>query len=221
MIHPARTALHFSNFMIMVLVTLLGAACGPAFAAESETPSAVVMQAGAGPDAPLTIAKEKPLPDQYGMLAEYGYTYDPQQNISFMLARVFAIYDYGTVWRQDRTKTMRFKVEAALGSTLTPGQELMASANMLALFYYPAKFKDRLFRPYVEAGIGVIYTGFRVKGQGLHYNFNPLLGIGLELPQEEGKNFIVAIRLHHLSNAGIDRQNRGVNSVGLQIGRFF
>ena len=166
-------------------------------------------------------AQEAPLPNQYGMSAEYDYAYDPSQNLSFMMARIFAIYDYGTFWHQNHSKSMRFKVEGALGSTVTPTSNLMASANMLALFYYPGMYTDPFIRPYFEAGIGVIYTEFRVKGQGLHFNFNPVLGLGLELPQKNGKNFIVAVRLYHLSNAGIDDQNRGVNSVGLQIGRFF
>lgn len=161
-----------------------------------------------------------PLPDQSGMSIEYGYNYDPQKEITFLLARLFAIYDYGTIWHQDRPKSLRFKVEGAAGSTLTPAHDLIVSANMLAL-YYPGKLEDQGLRPYLEAGIGAIYTGFRVEGQGQHVNFNPLLGVGCELLQADGRNLFVALRLHHLSNAGIDHDNRGVNSVELQIGRFF
>lgn len=153
------------------------------------------------------------------MSAEYGYAYDPRDEITFLLARVFAIYDYSSVWHQDRPKAMRFKVEGAVGSTLTPENDFMASANMLVM-YYPGSLA-RSWRPYLEAGIGVIYTGFRVQGQAYHFNFNPLLGAGCELPQPDGKHPFAAIRLHHLSNAGIGHDNRGVNSVELQIGRYF
>ena len=161
-----------------------------------------------------------PLPDQHGMAIEYGYSYDPQEEITFLLAQVFAIYDYGTIWHQDRPKALRFKVEGAAGSTLTPDHDLIVSVNMLAL-YYPGQLASQGLRPYLEGGIGIIYTGFRVAGQGLHLNFNPLLGIGCELVQPEGKNFFAALRLHHLSNAEIDRDNRGVNSLVVQVGRFF
>lgn len=161
------------------------------------------------------------LPDQSGMSVEYGYSYDPQEEeITFLLARFFAIYDYGTIWHQERPKTLRFKVEGAAGSTLTPAHDLIVSANILAL-YYPGKLSERSLRPYLEAGIGVIYTQFRVEGQGLHVNFNPLLGVGCELPQADGKNYFAALRLHHLSNAEFYRDNRGVNSLELQLGRFF
>ena len=166
------------------------------------------------------VSKPGPFPDQHGMSIEYGYTYDPRRDITFMLARVFASYDYGTVWHQDRPPALRFKVEAAAGSTLTPASDLIASANMLAL-YYPGRLSGTTFRPYLEGGIGVIYTQFRVPGQGLHFNFNPLLGVGCELPQADGRHPFAAIRLHHVSNAGISRENRGLNSVQLQVGRFF
>lgn len=169
---------------------------------------------------PCAAGSAAPLPDQHGVSLEYGYSYDPREDLTFLLARVFAIYDYGAVWRQDRPAALRFKVEAAAGSTLTPDSNLIVSLNMLAL-YYPGKLTGTTLRPYLEGGIGGIYTQYRVAGQGLHFNFNPLLGVGCELPQADGKNPFAAIRLHHVSNAGISHQNRGVNSVELQVGRFF
>lgn len=209
---------------------VLGALCLALLIPALATPAAAVTQGmtgeatGAamvkpGPEGAAT-AKATPFPDQHGMSLEYGYTYDPRREITFALARVFASYDYGTVWRQDRPPALRFKVEAAVGSTLTPSSDLIASANMLAL-YYPGLRSGATFRPYLEGGIGVIYTQFRVPGQGLHFNFNPLLGVGCELPQADGRHPFAAIRLHHVSNAGISSDNRGINSVLLQVGRFF
>jgi len=224
MTHQARPPLlNFS--MLIVLVTLLATVGWPtcAKASAASLPEATkAAPADALPDSESARVEtpEPSLPDQYGMSVEYGYTYDPSQQLTFLLARVFAIYDYGTVWRIDRPKALRFKVEGALGSTLTPENDLIASANMLAL-YYPGKLTGASLRPYLEAGIGIIYTQFRVPGQGLHVNFNPLLGVGCELPQANGKHPFAAIRLHHLSNAEIDHDNRGVNSVELQIGRYF
>ena len=227
----SRVPLLLFSISTALFITFLAPVCTPPCVAASAAPPALAAQAaaadpstGAGRQADArgaeTSAKEELLPDQYGMSAEYGYTYSPRENLKFVMARVFAIYDYGTVWRMNRPKALRFKVEGAVGSTLTPENDFMASANMLAL-YYPGKLVGRTFRPYVEAGIGVIYTEYRVKGQGLHFNFNPLLGLGCELPQSNGKNPFAAIRLHHFSNAEIDHDNRGVNSVVLQIGRYF
>jgi len=232
-----RTLLLLSSFILASTLLLLEPDGAIPCAAETAAPAAVMTQTApaavetqttpavtgtaAVAGAPEGSAKETPLPNQYGVSAEYGYTYDPQADLSFLLARVFAIYDYGTVWHSDRPKSLRFKVEGAAGSTLTPSADLIVSVNMLAL-YYPAKISSKsLLRPYLEAGIGAIYTQFRVKGQGLHFNFNPLLGIGCELPQKDGKNPFMALRLHHLSNAELNHENRGVNSVVLQVGRYF
>jgi hypothetical protein len=38
---------------------------------------------------------------------------------------------------------------------------------------------------------------------------------------ESGPPFFGAIRLSHISNAGLHDDNRGVNSVVIMIGRFF
>jgi len=160
------------------------------------------------------------LPEVHGASLEYGYTFDPDEDVSFVVARFFAIYDYGRIWHNSAPKALRFKVEGAAGSTVTPDASLIASANMLAM-YYPWLKPNRTFRPYVEGGIGVIYTGFRVKGEGLHWNFNPQLGVGMELPREDGKNPFAALRLHHISNGNLYHNNRGVNSVLLQVGHYF
>lgn len=208
----------------MAVVTVITACC--ALFAPVITHAAALASSDIEPPTVQTPKAPSPnqepeLPDQHGVSVEYGHTFDPDdKDLTFLLARFFAIYDYGTVWRQDRPKALRFKVEGAIGSTLTPESDLIASANMLAL-YYPGKLSQRTFRPYFEAGIGVIYTAFRVEGQAYHFNFNPLLGIGCELPQPNGRNPFAAIRLHHLSNAGLDSDNRGVNSVVLQVGRYF
>ena len=226
MMHTARILLF--SVPLLIGLALGGPTSASASAAASDAPTTVApvsepaaRLADAGSDRIRSFKEEVQLPDQYGMSVEYGYAFDPHEDdITFLLARVFAIYDYGTVWRQNRPKALRFKVEGAIGSTLTPDNDLMISANMLAL-YYPGKLSERSLRPYLEGGIGVIYTEYRVKGQEYHFNFNPLLGVGCELPQQNGKNPFAAIRLHHLSNAGIGHDNRGVNSVELQVGRYF
>lgn len=211
-------------FMAILYSLILGLRT-PARAAGLASSLAAVPDATAGGGAvgsgPATkdLAKDPVLPNQYGIMAEYGYSFDPSPHMQSLLARVSAIFDYGKVWHQDCPKTLRFKVEGAAGSTLNPGNDLVLSANMLAL-KYPAGLGNA-FRPYVEGGIGVIYTEFRVKDQGLHINFNPVLGAGFELPQQDGKNFFTAVRLYHLSNANIDHENRGVNSLALQAGWFF
>jgi hypothetical protein len=166
------------------------------------------------------VGKEDRTPDRFGMTIDLANTYDPGHDISFALIKGFGLFDYGKVWRQDRPKELCFKVEGGLGSTFRPESRVVASLGMLALYYLDRIATPQL-RPYVEAGIGVIYTDFRVEGQGLRFNFNPQLGIGAELPNKDGSGSFLALRLHHLSNGNLYHDNRGVSSIVLQAGRFF
>lgn len=160
------------------------------------------------------------VPDRFGMSLDIANTYDPEHDISFAIVKGFGLFDYGKVWHQDRPKELCFKVEGGLGATFRPKTLAVASLGMLAL-YYVDRIATPQLRSYFEAGIGVIYTDFRVKGQGLRFNFNPQLGIGVELPRKNGPGSFVALRLHHLSNGNLYHDNRGVNSLVLQVGRFF
>lgn len=166
------------------------------------------------------LSKEGRAPDRFGMSVELASVYDPGNDINFALLTGFGLFDYGKVWRQDRPKELCFKVEGALGSTFRPETRAVASLGMLALYYLDRIATPQL-RPYFEAGIGGIYTDFRVEGQGLRFNFNPQLGIGAELLPRDGSASFVALRLHHLSNGNLYHDNRGVSSLVLQIGRFF
>ena len=160
------------------------------------------------------------VPNRYGLGMILGNTYDPNGKIGFAMLSGFALFDYDKIWHHAAPAPLRFKVEASIGSTWTKEKEFMASAGMLALY-----FLDRLagngVRPYVEAGIGGIYTQWKVEGQGSHLNFNPQMGIGAEISTGSGPPFFTAVRLHHISNANLKKDNRGVNSVVFTIGRFF
>lgn len=209
---PARTAIAVA----MLALLLLPAASG---AEEPLLP------------APPADATEKPLasdrhagkdrePDRYGMTVELGGSHDPVPDIRFVLISVFGLFDYGKVWGKDRPRELCFKVEGAAGVTVRPDQRAIVSIGAAVLYYLPP-FAGPAFRPYAEAGIGVIYTDFQVEDQGLRINFNPQLGLGTEVVTEGFGNFLVALRMHHLSNGGLHHDNRGVNSLILQVGRYF
>jgi len=160
------------------------------------------------------------VPNRYGLATIIGNTYDPDDNIGFALLSGFALFDYDKIWHHAAPAPLRFKVEASIGSTWTKEKEVMASAGIFAL-YFLDRFNGHGFRPYVEGGIGGIYTGWKVEGQGSHLNFNPQIGIGTEFTIGSGPPFLTAVRLHHISNAGLKKDNRGANSIVLVVGRFF
>lgn len=165
---------------------------------------------------PLAARGEEPVPNRFGAALSAGHTYSPG-GIDFGLFTAVALFDYDRVWPHRAPAPLRFKVEATLGASTRPRTRTVASANMLALYYLEGWRTARL-RPYVEAGIGLIYTDFQVSGQGLRLNFNPQAGIGAEIGATP---WFAVLRLHHLSNANLHHDNRGVNSVLVQVGRYF
>lgn len=162
---------------------------------------------------------------RYGLATVAQIAYDPSDEIDgFVMLNGFALIDYDRLMPHPAPDELFLKLEWNIGVANIPSnpaeQELIASVNMLA-FYYPEGFNFRHIRPYGEAGIGIIYSGFRVEGQGLHVNFNPQFGLGIEVDTGDGSAIVLAARFHHISNGGTYKDNRGVNSAGIMLGYIF
>jgi hypothetical protein len=159
-------------------------------------------------------------PGRTGAGLTWGHSYDPSPTFAFAQLTGVLQYDYDRVWFHRAPEPLYFKLEGSLGpASYQSNERLLASVNMLAQYYLaPA---DALLRPYMEAGIGLIYSDFQGEGQGLRLNFNPQAGLGCDYHIPAGTIYFGNLRLHHLSNGGLHRDNRGVNSLLLQIGRYF
>jgi hypothetical protein len=157
-----------------------------------------------------------------GVSMNLGYTYDPQDNIWITQISVFRLYDYDAVWPHKAPENLRFKVEASLGVSRLKSCDgrLNGSVNIFAL-YYLSGLENNLIRPYLEAGIGCIYTDYRVPDQDYRFNFNPQAGVGFDIKKKDSLPWFVAVRIHHLSNGGIGFSNRGQNSVVGLLGCYF
>ena len=160
------------------------------------------------------------LPTRYGIAVMGGNTYTPENNTTFALLSGFILFDYKKVWHNKAPEPLRFKVEFNAGVTTRPETCAIVSSGIFALYYLNSLTSDVL-RPYVEGGIGIIYTDFQIKGQGLRFNFNPQMGIGTEFKTGPNVTNFSALRLHHISNGGLHHDNSGINSVVLMVGRYF
>lgn len=162
------------------------------------------------------------LPAVNGMSLNLGYAYDPSDDIWFSQISIFRLYDYDSIWPHNAPESLRFKIEGSLGGARLDNSDIRmtASVNIFALFYLPCGGNNRI-RPYAEAGIGGIYTDYRVDGQDYRFNFNPQAGIGMEIEMGQGINCFGALRIHHLSNGAIGSVNRGQNSLICLFGRYF
>jgi len=156
-------------------------------------------------------------PTRAGLAVSCGVSYEPS-GVDFCLLTGILLFDYDRVWPHRAPESLRFRVEYSLGAITEPQTRLMTSANMIAQFYYPGTSASRV-RPYIGGGIGIIYTDFKIEGQGLKFNFNPLLGAGVEFGTDPA--LFIDVRLHHISNGGLDDENTGVNSVQFMLGHYF
>ena len=180
----------------------------------------VIMAFLGSPNASAGGDEADDIPTRYALAASIGNTFDPTDDITFFQLTGVIMWDYDKVWRHWAPEPLRFKIEATAGVATSPRTRGMGSMGMMAL-YYLESISNHRFNPYIEGGIGLIYTGFKVDGQGSRLNFNPQVGIGTEVRPETGPPYFGAVRLSHISNAGLHHDNRGVNSVVLMIGRYF
>jgi hypothetical protein len=159
-------------------------------------------------------------PERIGLAAYGGMGYDPGNRVRFGLISLSVLYDYDAIWLHRAPEPLRFKVEASLGNGGNGGADrIVAGAGVMAL-YYLERLATPSFRPYGEAGVGLIYTDFQVPEQGLRINFNPRFGLGCEFGGHS-RPWYAAVHAHHISNGGLNDDNRGINSLLLQFGRTF
>ena len=162
------------------------------------------------------------VPTESGISLNSGYTYDPSDGGCFFQVSLFRLYDYDRVWKHKAPDNLRFKVEGSVGGAFLDDNDVkfIANTGVLALIYLDRFETDRI-KPYLEAGIGVIYTDYHVKGQDYQFNFNPQAGIGIEFKRKGNQNRFMSLRMHHVSNGGIGSSNRGLNSVVFAFGQYF
>jgi lipid A 3-O-deacylase len=147
-----------------------------------------------------------------------GTAYD-WSHTSVALVSAQALFDYEDIWLHRAPEGLGIRFEANVGAatgTEFSGPRFVASGHLMAVYDLRAVDLGE-WRPYVEAGIGLIYTDFQRAGQGLRLNFNPVAGVGVRL-----RSSFITLRLDHVSNGGLDDDNRGINSVfvgwGLVLG---
>ena len=157
--------------------------------------------------------------DRYGFALSYGNTFTPDSDIGFWKGTLWAMFDYDKIWGHKAPEALRFKIELTLGSTTRPDYKVIASTGMMALYYLEC-LSTRFMTPYIEGGIGVIYTDFQVDGQGSRINFNPQAGFGMEFPLGQ-ETLFTALRWDHISNGGLNKDNQGVDSYVFMIGAYF
>lgn len=75
--------------------------------------------------------------------------------------------------------------------------------------------------PFLQLGVGVVYTDLNPQGFGSHFDFTPQAGIGLRYEVGRGKFLNLSYRYHHISNAGTAEENVSIDSNFFLVGVSF
>jgi lipid A 3-O-deacylase len=154
-------------------------------------------------------------PVKWGLGICGGENWSPDtSNVDLISIHVSALFDRDPFFPYKPARRIRWLLEMQTGSTIHQPRRFFTSAGMLVRAQIePAPWAIT----YALAGIGIIYTDFQVKGQGLRINFNPQLGVGMDIKNK----FYFQIRWNHISNGGLHKDNTGVNHWVVLTGIYF
>ena len=152
---------------------------------------------------------------EYGISGSYGMADESEHITDFQLLPKWGliIADF------DKVKgALEFEVEPMFGMFLTPSRAVEAGLNVL--FTYNFETGTR-FIPFFSAGAGFLYTNLDVKELGSKFNGAPQGGPGIKYMLNDRTAFSLQTRIHHISNAGTAKPNKGVDSFMFLIGMDF
>ncbi len=101
-----------------------------------------------------------------------------------------------------------FVVEPGVTIVFDPEANAEIFTNFLMKYTFPWGEK---FKVYLKGGAGMIYMTMPTREQGTQFNFTPQVGMGFHWFFNEKKAVTVEYRRRHLSNAGFDQPNKGID----------
>jgi len=111
--------------------------------------------------------------------------------------------------------TLEFVTEPILNLVISP--DANAEMGVSLLLNYSDKITSRI-APYIEGGVGIVYTTQHTHEQGTQYNFLSQGGAGLQFFLNDSFAVKGGYRFRHMSNAGITDDNSGINHHFLLVG---
>ena len=103
---------------------------------------------------------------------------------------------------------LEFVVEPLMNLVISPGNNAEIGCSLF--LRYSDKITSRI-APYVEGGLGFIYTTQHTHEQSTQFNFITQAGLGLQFFLNKHLALTGGYRYRHLSNAHLHVPNRGVN----------
>lgn len=154
---------------------------------------------------------------QFGFNFGYGYSFETNRDIRF--ANIFPYFGYvmtdpvGKGWYRG---TLEGIVEGAFSYVFKDqrahslGFTLMARYNFL--------MNSEKASPYFQFGFGMIGTNLTMRNFGSNFNFTTNAAAGMQYFLNPNSSLNFEWRFQHISNAGIDKDNAGLNMNMFFIG---
>jgi hypothetical protein len=72
--------------------------------------------------------------------------------------------------------------------------------------------------PFVSGGAGFVWTSLDVPEIDRIFNGQVFYGAGVRLRRERNPGWLIEVRNHHISNAGTEGENLGLNTFVILVG---
>lgn len=108
-------------------------------------------------------------------------------------------------------------VSEVIVSGITDGTSTV-EVGVNPLFFSLRYDRGQALVPFIEGGEGLLYTDLRGERLGTRFQFSSQAGAGLQWFMRPRLALTLAYRLRHISNAGISRENSGLNTDFFMLG---
>lgn len=127
------------------------------------------------------------------------------------------MFSWAKVFKErDRGRSFQFAVEGFVSHAEQEGESRRV-VGAIPFFVYNFKNAGKIIA-FAEAGLGLVYTDLDPERFGSRFNFTLQAGIGFRYRLSHKRFFRFSYRFHHISNAGLDEDNRGIDSNFLIFG---
>jgi hypothetical protein len=167
----------------------------------------------AADEGPLSVKGTKQLGVNFG----YGYSFSSNEDIRFAPVSPYFGYVFtdpvGMGWYRGTGECIvegDFNYVYKNQKRYSAGITLMGRYNLLS--------KHEKWRPYVQAGFGIVGTNLSMRNFGSDFNFTSNIGAGIQYFWNPCNAVNFEWRYKHISNGGIDDHNAGLNMSILLLG---
>ncbi len=148
---------------------------------------------------------------EWGLSGGFGDNFHINKNVDEDIEFFFLTPSWGRIIKKySGSRSLEFVLEGFLSYVREDSKDRYAVGST-PLFLYNFKNFKRTF-PFLELGIGILYTDLNPEGFGSNFNFTPQAGIGIRYKIAHDRFMKFSYRYHHISNAGTDKNNRSIDS---------